>query len=92
MSLRVIKQPDGLYAVYETVIDDFVAVNLNARDTQKYLTDEYVSRAKRDAKSDAERMMKRADQKPEEWAKKLAFIRESHGQSAIDELMKDMQE
>ena len=47
MARIIIKQRDGLYACWSTIIDDFVAANMNEKEFIKFrATEEYMSKKK----------------------------------------------
>ena len=41
MSEQIIKQPDGQYAVWSTVVDAFILIDATAQDIVDYRVDEY---------------------------------------------------
>ena len=44
MGQQIIKQPDGKYAIFSTVVDDFVALNCTRRDILDNWMDDYRDR------------------------------------------------
>jgi hypothetical protein len=47
MARRVVKQPNGRYAIWSSVVDNFVAINLSANGVVKYYTEDAIDEAYR---------------------------------------------
>jgi hypothetical protein len=89
MGRQIIKQPDGLFAVWSSVVDNFIMVNC----TPQEIIDEYVKdETERIAKSVTEDIQAIENgEKPylqftKTWDEALVSIEDHHGQKAVKEL------
>lgn len=81
--MRVIKQPDNLYAVWEDDVQDFVVWDATADDIDTYV----VQKAILVAQEEAMQLIAKAEMSAEStFEEKLAIRDASHGQVSLDEL------
>lgn len=71
----IVKQPNGKYAIFSTVVDNFVAYDY----TEAEIIAHYEQKAKDDARLVAERGLNRADSDPDALGRCLATIEAIHG-------------
>lgn len=91
MSLRLIKQPNGNYGIYESIIDNFLYLNVPEHEIEECLLDIYIDRAKRRAAQDAKQMITTANfhANKNRWAQTIEYMVELHGQEEVDEVLRE---
>lgn len=92
MSLRLIKQPNGNYGIYESTIDNFLYLNVPEHEVEECLLDIYIDRAKRSVAQDAKQMVTRANlplNAEKWWTTTIEFMVELHGQEEVDEVLRE---
>ncbi len=80
MAWKIIKQPNDLYCIFSTVVDNVLYYNCNKEEIVDLLVDEerkYIER-------NIERIMKTNNKK--EYQDMLSTIRRVHGKKAVDEV------
>lgn len=88
MSHQVIKQPNGRYCVFSSIVDNFILINCTKQD----LVDYYMEKETENVKNAVDRMVSRAEGKtpPNQFTKTydeaLKFIGEIHGKEELDRL------
>lgn len=89
MGRQIIKQPDGHYAVFSSVVDDFVFVNATRRDIIRY----FVGREVKEAIRGIRRTLKLLDagdqpyhQFTMTYAEALRTIKAVHGKKHLDKV------
>ena len=82
MSNMIVKQPDGEFAIYSTIVDDFTFVDLSPRD----IIDLWASRERKRLSESVTKIVAQLErgEKPyaqftETFDEHVAFIRELHG-------------
>jgi hypothetical protein len=83
MASRAIKQPNGLYARFSDVVDDFTDINCSREELHIVFRDE-------GGISSADRKLKDADENPQRFEEEMESIREIHGDTVADERLKKM--
>lgn len=79
MARQIVEQPNGLYAMWSTVIDDFIEINLTKEEYIEYRAKE----AYEDKKKDLEEIFtKKINFKPMKEC--LRSIKEIHGKKTFD--------
>lgn len=88
MGQILVKQPNGKYGVFSSVVDDFIALDLTPETVKEFLIEEYMEVVERQTKGwieDADRdsdfysYAKREGDGLKRWRECLADIRRQHG-------------
>jgi hypothetical protein len=81
-------QPNGLLALFSTVVDDFTALDMTEQAAVQMIVDEYAERAKHEA----ERGIERAKQPDREnrWKECLHTIAQIHGDETAAERSREL--
>jgi hypothetical protein len=66
MGWWVDKQPDGKYAIFSSVVDDFVVTDMTQEEAFKTCVERLIDIER--VRRDAQNMVARADENPERWA------------------------
>lgn len=77
MANRAVKQPNGLYARFSDILDNFTHINLTREELLGIYRDEYGG-------ADAEMKLERADQNPQRFVQEIETIRCIHGDVAAE--------
>jgi hypothetical protein len=85
MAWRIVKQPNGLYARFSTVVDNFTDFGMT-REEALECSVKWLTEAAR-IEHEAAQKVERADLSPERWEAELKTIREAHGQKTLDEFL-----
>ena len=59
MSMHIVKQPDGQWCVFETMIDDIVLFDASAEEAIEFVAEEAAQRAASSARNHAKRTIER---------------------------------
>jgi hypothetical protein len=96
MPSRVVRQPNGKYAIFSTVVDSFTGANM----TEEEVIARFVDRG--NARADAERAVQRAkDEEGSEgqpnkelyrWNEALDTIRIVHGEKYLTSILKEVED
>jgi hypothetical protein len=77
MGKRVLKQPDGKYAVWDSIVDDFIVWDATADEIDTYIVTEAIKKAQDEA---MHHIAKAEATSPDIFSEKLALRQELHGQ------------
>ena len=77
MGIKAIRQPDGLYARFSSIVDDFTHLNCTRKEIWEVFRDE-------GGIDFANKMIERADKEPERWEEELKTIKEIHGSEVAE--------
>ena len=61
MADQIIKQPDGKYSVFSSIVDDFTVTDIGKEDLKKYMIDTRVEEYREKITGQIERMIEGAD-------------------------------
>lgn len=92
MGKRVVKQPDGMYAMWESTIDNFTHVNLTETEVEAIFTEAAMMQANADAREAIDVAEGRGYRVTLTWESALDSMRLYHGEKAVAKLVKDMNE
>lgn len=96
MGRRIIKQPDDRFAVFSTVVDNFVYVNCTEKELIEYLARDAAKHSREDTKRRLEHLdmeLHFAETDVEgAWEYHLQEIKDVHGWEGLEELKKDMED
>jgi hypothetical protein len=95
MGRQIIKQPNGLYAVWSTIIDNFVYINEDRGELIKSLTDEAINEIKEKTKEKVNKTIDELEsgKKPYyqftmTWKEAIKTIKNIHGKKEVNKLLK----
>ena len=77
MGIKAIRQPDGLYARFSSIVDDFTHLNCTRKEIWEVFRDE-------GGIDFANKMIERADKELERWEEELETIKEVHGSEVAE--------
>lgn len=87
MGRIVVKQPNGKYSVWSTVVDNFIIIDA----TEKEIADSYIEEKVEEIRKDVSRSISKADSKSDdEVYKYLEKIKELHGGDEYKEVIRMM--
>lgn len=75
MAWRVVKQPNGKYAIFSEVVDDFTVYDMTREEAVKECYEKFI----RGLDREAEQKVSRADAEPQRFEQEIATIRAVHG-------------
>ena len=76
MAWRVVKQPNGLYAIFSEVVDDFTVYDM----TREQAVQECYQKMVRGMDVEAEAKVARAEAAPQRFEQEIATVRAIHGE------------
>jgi hypothetical protein len=85
MAMRVVVQPNKLYAVFSEVVDDFIKQDADREDVLNFLREE-----RQMSPADAELKVLMADNHPHRFTEALMIIRMVHGEAGRAQRMREM--
>jgi len=86
MGRRVVIQPNGLFGLFSSYVDDYVIFDMNEQEVE----DEFVREAVEKAQQRAKDEIRRARKSPDQWWKMLSTIKQVHGEERMAEAEKEM--
>lgn len=93
MGRQVIKQPDDKYAVWSSMVDNFILINCQEQDIVNFYCEEYrrdLIPVIRDQIKAIDRNEKPHFQFTMTWDEALDTIRDTHGSASVEELKKEI--
>lgn len=82
--MQVVKQPDGKYAIFSHVTDDFLMSNLSEKEVGLYLLADRLAYALKAAEDEHEEAVKKANESNgDDWQEILGIIEANHGDEAV---------
>lgn len=95
MGRQIIKQPNGKYAIWSSVVDDFIYLNI----TPEEYIEERIKEEAEQIRDNVMKVVKLLDEgKPayyqftKSWEQALSLIEEIHGKKAKKKVLKDYEE
>lgn len=85
MGKCVVRQPNGLYAVFSSIVDDFVVLDCTPAEVVSYFQNEARRQARKDAREAIQRADDRQDGDRRTWDDCLGTIRAVHGKARAAE-------
>lgn len=95
MAQFVVKQPDGKFALFSEVVDNFIKANCNADQMIAYLRSRGMDKANAEVKvgagiNDRCLFTKKCMESNWRWNYATGVIKDIHGQECLDEMLADM--
>lgn len=84
MPSRLVKQPNGLYARFSTVVDDFTDYGMTREEVAKMFLDDY----RKQAEDHTTEALLYADSHADDWEDALYTIQEMHGKRTANRRIK----
>lgn len=85
LARTIVKQPNGKYAVWSTITDSFILINMSKKKLEKFFVAEAIKQASRDFKDD----IKKID-KGYPISHYAEVFKDIHGEEEYQELIKDI--
>lgn len=90
MALRVVQQPDGRFALFDTAIGNYLYLNCTEEEIKEALIETETERIEREIEAGFERLMKQAKSSPNLWIVNKNLIQLHLDRNAIDDLEEDL--
>ncbi|MFQ3543482.1 hypothetical protein Q7A53_05300 [Halobacillus rhizosphaerae] len=86
MGRRIVKQTNGKYSVWSTIVDNFILVNMSKRKLRKFFIAEAIKEATRDFEY---RFQDLEDEYP--MSHYLEMVRDIHGEEELEDIVKEIE-
>jgi len=92
MGRHIIKQPNGLYAIWSTIVDNFIMTDATPEEYVDFRIEEETQRIKKDLKEIFEKIEKgeRYHHTVYQWEEALKVLEEIHGKEEVNKLLEEV--